>query len=405
MTDDGNNIFSADFPSISEIGTVEYYYDTYFEDDVTIRKVNHPRYGSYSPKLFLLGPDIFAPETGDLLGSIATITEDMILDLQLFDSNDIDFVRGIYTIDGVTDSVEMTPITNKNRELNEYHYTAAIPARAIETYGTISFRMNDDQGNISLSDPFDIAWLNQVIEDFETGDFSKIDWTFAGDLDWTIDNSEVYEGVYSAKSASITDNQTTTLEVELEVGDGDLSFYYKVSSENNYDFFRFFVDGVEVTNWSGEVTWSEYTTTLTEGTHVFKWIYEKDNSVSSGSDCAWIDYISFPPVIQVNMNDNYELQITNYELKQNYPNPFNPITKIRYRLPVETMHASSLQPAEIVVYNAAGQQVWSSPITDHSLRVTGSVLFDGSKFNSGVYYYSLIVDGKKLSTKSMVLIK
>ncbi len=85
----------------------------------------------------------------------------------------------------------MTPITNKNRELNEYHYTAAIAARAIETYGTISFRMNDDQGNISLSDPFDIAWLNQVIEDFETGDFSKIDWTFAGDLDWIIDNSEV----------------------------------------------------------------------------------------------------------------------------------------------------------------------------------------------------------------------
>jgi len=107
----------------------------------------------------------------------------------------------------------------------------------------------------------------------------------------------------------------------------------------------------------------------------------------------------------VGIEDNYELRITNYELKQNYPNPFNPVTKINYRLPVNTMHASSLQSAKIVVYNAAGQMVWSSPITPHSSQFTGSVLFDGSKFNSGVYYYSLVVDGKSMSTKAMILIK
>ena len=100
-------------------------------------------------------------------------------------------------------------------------------------------------------------------------------------------------------------------------------------------------------------------------------------------------------------SSNYELPVKNYELKQNYPNPFNPTTKINYT----SAPLSVSQSAEIVVYNSLGQQVWSSPITHHALRVTDFILFDGSKFNSGIYYYSLIVDGKRLSTKSMVLIK
>ena len=98
-----------------------------------------------------------------------------------------------------------------------------------------------------------------------------------------------------------------------------------------------------------------------------------------------------------NIEGNYELQITNYELKQNYPNPFNPATKINYELGI-----TNYELAEIVVHNSVGQEVWSSnPL---SLN-TNTCLFDGSKFNSGIYYYSLLVDKKIISTKSMVLIK
>jgi len=104
---------------------------------------------------------------------------------------------------------------------------------------------------------------------------------------------------------------------------------------------------------------------------------------------------------QVDIDEgNYELGITNYELKQNYPNPFNPVTKINYELGI-----TDYELAEIVVYNATGQMVWSSPVTHYGSRVTDFVLFNGSSFNSGIYYYSLIVDGKKIDTKAMVLIK
>jgi len=124
---------------------------------------------------------------------------------------------------------------------------------------------------------------------------------------------------------------------------------------------------------------------------------DENNIYSSDTITIHIDYTSIVGI----EDDNYELRITNYELKQNYPNPFNPVTKINYELRI-----TNYELAEIVVYNAMGQSVWSQNLsTDHSSPITDYCTFDGSKFNSGVYYYSLVVDGKRLSTKSMVLIK
>jgi len=101
-------------------------------------------------------------------------------------------------------------------------------------------------------------------------------------------------------------------------------------------------------------------------------------------------------------NNNNELSVVNYKLSQNYPNPFNPTTKIDFELQNNT----NLQSAAIVVYNAKGQQVWSSPVTRYGISpVTASILFNGSKLNSGIYYYSLVIDNKIVQTKSMVLIK
>jgi len=101
--------------------------------------------------------------------------------------------------------------------------------------------------------------------------------------------------------------------------------------------------------------------------------------------------------------DNYELRITNYELKQNYPNPFNPHTQINYT----STSLSVNQFIEILVHNSAGQIVGAYHCGRPAFGSNnqGSIQFDGSKLNSGVYYYSLVVDGKRMSTKSMILMK
>ncbi len=86
-----------------------------------------------------------------------------------------------------------------------------------------------------------------------------------------------------------------------------------------------------------------------------------------------------------------------FELQQNYPNPFNPSTTIWF---------SVSKPSHITlnVYNSLGQLLETS--IDESLG-TGrfSVKWDGSKYSSGVYFYTLISSDGFHETKKMLMIK
>ncbi len=133
-----------------------------------------------------------------------------------------------------------------------------------------------------------------ITETFETGNFAALAWT-QGTYPWTVDNATYHEGSYSAKSGTITHNQSSTLETtRILSASGNLSFWYKVSSESGYDYLKFYIDGVVQNQWAGNVDWTQATYTLAAGTRTLKWEYMKDGSVSNGSDCAWIDDIIFP---------------------------------------------------------------------------------------------------------------
>ncbi|MBW6516188.1 MAG: T9SS type A sorting domain-containing protein [Candidatus Cloacimonetes bacterium] len=137
--------------------------------------------------------------------------------------------------------------------------------------------------------------IGLLIEDFETGDFSSYPWQFSGNANWFIDTSQSYSGSYSARSGTITHNQSTSLSVTMNSpAAGEISFYLRVSSEANYDFLRFFINNQQQGEWSGNVVWQQVSFPVQAGNNTFRWTYIKDYSVSSGSDCAWIDYIIFP---------------------------------------------------------------------------------------------------------------
>jgi C1A family cysteine protease len=141
-----------------------------------------------------------------------------------------------------------------------------------------------------------------IVEDFETGDFSLFDWQNSGDADWFINEDIVYQGNYAARSGAINNNNTSTLSIEVNIVVNDnIRFFKKVSSESSYDFLCFYIDNSLIASWSGNDDWSEESFPVTTGTHIFKWSYEKDNSVSNGEDCAWIDNIIFPgnPAVSV----------------------------------------------------------------------------------------------------------
>ena len=52
--------------------------------------------------------------------------------------------------------------------------------------------------------------------------------------------------------------------------------------------------------------WGVVTYPVSQGLHEFMWMYEKDYSVSTGSDCGWIDFITFPLFGDPNPSMSYE---------------------------------------------------------------------------------------------------
>jgi len=143
--------------------------------------------------------------------------------------------------------------------------------------------------------------IGLIIDDFETGDFTAYPYTFGGNLPWVITNVNPYEGVFSAKSGAITHSQSSQMILQYEVSNNDsISFYRKVSSESGYDYMRFYINNVKVGEWAGNVAWSKVAYPVAAGLRTFKWEYMKDFTVSSGDDCAWVDYITLPPALTTN---------------------------------------------------------------------------------------------------------
>ena len=122
---------------------------------------------------------------------------------------------------------------------------------------------------------------------FESGSLGSA-YTTGGNLPWSVATTSPHAGTYCARAGAITHSQTSWM-TRTALG-GSLSFYYKVSSEGGADLFTFYIDSnTPVFTKSGTIIWTQYTTTLSAGTHTLKWQYTKDASVNGGADTVWID--------------------------------------------------------------------------------------------------------------------
>jgi hypothetical protein len=81
-------------------------------------------------------------------------------------------------------------------------------------------------------------------------------------------------------------------------------------------------------------------------------------------------------------------------LQQNIPNPFNQSSIIRFFVP------ASAGDVSLVVTDASGKKVKQF---DDLSKGSGSVSIEANALSSGSYLYSLIVDGKTIATKQMIL--
>ncbi|MCK5825369.1 MAG: gliding motility-associated C-terminal domain-containing protein [Ichthyobacteriaceae bacterium] len=142
-------------------------------------------------------------------------------------------------------------------------------------------------------------------EEILTEDFynERLPEYFSTDLinEWNIDSEKTFQGDYSIKSANIVENQKSEIAFTKTTRAGNFSFFYNVSSEEKYDCLYFYIDGKEKGKWSGITGWKSANFEITEGEHFFKWVYQKDGSRTMGNDCAWVDYIIYPPETMISM--------------------------------------------------------------------------------------------------------
>ena len=215
--------------------------------------------------------------------------------------------------------------------------------------------------------------VGAVTEDWETGDFLNMAWQNISSTPWTITTLNPYDGSYCAKSGTIGHNSNTTLKITDTATVADsISFYYKVSSEENYDKLTFKIDGQTKGEWSGNINWVRAAYPVNAGPHTYMWTYSKDYYGTSGRDCAYIDAISFPcgkvnyPVgIQEISNNANDIRI--------WPNPTTDILHIQ-------LLDRDNQDYTYQLFTLTGKLLQGGRLTDNSTEI------DVRNQTAGVYF-------------------
>ncbi len=249
--------------------------------------------------------------------------------------------------------------------------------------GTI-FHIDLELHTGSYVTPYDYSFsIGVAVETFETGDFSFVEWEHAGDQHWFITDDEVHSGNYSARSGAIDDDEVSYLYIYADIlHDGEISFWFKTSTENHKDLFAFFMDGKKKDWWSGDNDWTFVSYDFEAGSHVFQWIYDKNGNGQAGSDCVWIDDITFPRTcIVTDVEEGVAQQKSTI-----YPNPTSGLFTL-----------ALAEESNVDIYNLTGQSILSFN------QVEGLVQINLDSMPKGVYFVQIqsrsAIETKKLIVK------
>ena len=172
--------------------------------------------------------------------------------------------------------------------------------------------------NNSVTRGFDAAWIDSL--SFNTSDISyqsrvctALDLT-AGrcsliqsiaydppQLQWIITSATSIAGGTSLRSADIGSNQSTclNLELELELPSGSqVGFSHRLSTESNSDILHFEAGGQRLDSFTpagGQLfaDWQAETYELTSAITTMSWCYTKNSFRDVGNDSIWIDSLTF----------------------------------------------------------------------------------------------------------------
>ena len=224
--------------------------------------------------------------------------------------------------------------------------------------------------------------VGTVMEGFETGDFSHIDWQHEGNGQWFVTDTMAHTGAYSVQSPELVKNQSATFSAEIETTtDGELSFYYKTKIKHTKAAFIIYFDGEPYEFIDGDHDWTLYTMDIKAGYHTIGWCYYTGTSGNVSGNVCWVDDITFPGNTVV--LDEVE-EISSADEMSVYPNPANDVVYLK---------GTDIQYVEI--YNAVGVRVFAKSVTD-------SESIDIAQYASGVYYVRAFDNKGNISTTKLI---
>ncbi|MDD5360490.1 MAG: SBBP repeat-containing protein [Ignavibacteria bacterium] len=218
----------------------------------------------------------------------------------------------------------------------------------------------------------------------DTRDFVTIRYKQNGDTAWVRNYNGIGNGMDWPRGLTI-DRQCNVYVTGLSAGTGG---YYS-------DYYTISYDSLGNTLWS-----SRYNGSLNYGDTPLSIILDNaQNVIVTGSACetgTGSDAVTIKYSKNVGIQNIGETVPVNYLLYQNYPEPFNPSTTIKYALPKNGF-------VSISVFDITGREI-TKLVNEMKRAGNYQVLFDGSGFASGVYFYRIVTEDF-VQTKRMVMVK
>ena len=233
--------------------------------------------------------------------------------------------------------------------------------------------------------------VGSVMETFETGDLSSFQWQ-TNYNPWFVTNEQPYAGNYCIRSKEdLNGNDQSDFSITINCSAAEnISYFRKVSSEDGYDFFKFYIDDTEMDSQTGSTDWSQASFPVNPGTHTFKFSYQKDSDIIDGSDCAWVDNIVLPGMGTLcveDMDDNVGVETQEEIFYSVFPNPTTGLLHVQCSEPVQ----------QIVIYDLSGRQIMSCNGQSeqfNSLNV--------NSLPSGLYFIRILTTGQHDSISKFI---
>jgi hypothetical protein len=190
-------------------------------------------------------------------------------------------------------NVTVTPNTNASFYFG-YFNLAVTPLTGQTGTTTLNLTATDSAG-VAATQALQIVVAPPQPFDGSSLSGNNLSWVTWGSAPWFIQTNITHNGISAAQSGHIGDGLESWLQTSV-VGPGSLTFWWKVSSEQNYDFLRSTTNGVQaLTPISGEVDWTQHALSIPPGAQLVAWGYVKDPNNAAGLDAGWLSEVSFAP--------------------------------------------------------------------------------------------------------------